>query len=154
MLMKICAVCGKKLRHDERCPCQNERHKIYNAERRDKEKNTFYHSRQWTMAVEKVKARANGLDEYALAQGRLEKGNTVHHIYTVEERPDLKLSLENLIYVSAKTHNFFHAEYRRNNESRIELQKELWKINNGGYQKSIDRISLASAPPDFLAKNP
>lgn len=138
MLMRICGKCGNKLPHNKRCPCQNARHKFYNANRRDKDKNIFYHSRQWKAIVEQVKARANGLDEYTLAQGYLEKGNTVHHIYTIDERPDLKLSVENLIYVSAKTHNFFHAEYKRSNAARIELQKELLKITGGGLAKSTE----------------
>ncbi len=131
MLLKICAKCGNKLPHNERCPCQSERHKLYNAERRDKEKDTFYRSRQWRAIVEQVKARANGLDEYKLSQGYLEKGNTVHHIYTVEERPDLKLSVWNLIYISTKTHNFFHSEYKRSDESKDDLQKKLIKITGG-----------------------
>lgn len=132
MLMKICGKCGKKLLQNRRCPCQNERHKLYNSARRDKEKNTFYHSKQWREIAEQVKARANGLDEYFLAQGILEKGSTVHHIYTLDERPDLKLSTDNLIYVSAKTHNWIHAEYVRSDAARVELQKELLKITGGG----------------------
>lgn len=128
ILMKICGKCGNKLPHNDRCHCQNERHKLYNAERRDKEKNTFYHSRQWKSTVEKVKARANGLDEYALSKGYLEKGNTVHHIYTIDERPDLKLSTDNLIYVSAKTHNQIHAVYSENQEKKTALQSDLKRI--------------------------
>lgn len=31
-------------------------------------------------------------------------GELVHHIYPVEERPELALSPDNLVYVSAKTH--------------------------------------------------
>ena len=128
LLMKICNKCGKKLPQNERCSCQTERHKLYNAGRRDKDKNNFYHSRQWAAVLTAVKSRSLGLDEYALAQGYLEKGNTVHHIYTIDERPDLKLSLDNLIYVSAKNHNHIHAEYARNDDAKKMLQAELKKI--------------------------
>ena len=129
MLMKICAKCGKKLIQGVRCSCQNERHKIYNAERRDQEKNQFYHSAAWNRLVKAVKARANGLDEYALAQGQIEAGNTVHHIFTIDERPDLKLSLGNLIYLSAKNHNRIHNIYEKDAEKKI-LQVKLCELVN------------------------
>ena len=125
MLMKVCNKCGRRIPHNERCPCQKTRHKLYNSKRRDKEKNNFYHSQQWKSVVAQVKARANGLDEYALAQGYLERGSVVHHIYTIDERPDLKLAIENLIYVSAQNHNRIHAEYSKSEERKKELQSQL-----------------------------
>lgn len=128
MLMKICANCGRKLRQGERCGCHNDRHKLYNAERRDQDKNQFYHSAHWARLVEAVKARANGLDEYALAQGYFETGNTVHHIYTVDERPDLKLSIDNLIFLSAANHNRIHREYAKDAVSKKILQAKLYGI--------------------------
>lgn len=123
--MRICQQCRRRLRQGERCHCQKNRHRRYNRERRDAVKNQFYHSREWAKLVELVKARANGLDEYALAQGRLEAGNTVHHIYTIDERPDLKAALENLIYVSARTHNKIHAEYNVDETSKKNMQARL-----------------------------
>ena len=130
MLMKICAKCGKKLRQGERCSCSKERHKMYNSARRDKDRNKFYHSVIWAHLIESVKARANGLDELALAEGRFEIGNTVHHIYTVEERPDLKTSIENLIYLSAANHNRVHKIYNRDETSKKILQAKLTGIIN------------------------
>ena len=124
MLMKVCNKCGRRIPHNERCPCQKTRHKLYNSKRRDKEKNNFYHSQQWKSVVAQVKARANGLDEYALAQGYLERGSVVHHIYPIDERPDLKLAIENLIYVSAQNHNRIHAEYSKSDERKKELQSQ------------------------------
>ena len=131
MLMKICQQCNRRLRQGERCPCQNNRHKRYNGERRDKDKNQFYHSRQWAKLVDMVKARANGLDEYALSMGRLEVGNTVHHIYTIDERPDLKASIDNLIYVSARTHNKIHAEYNVDENAKKDMQARLIDVIHG-----------------------
>lgn len=128
MLMKICNKCGKKLPHNERCTCQNSRHKLYNSSRRDKTKNAFYHSREWTAVVAAVKARAQGLDEYALARGLIEFGSTVHHIYPIDDRPDLKLALDNLIYVSAKNHNHIHAAYSKDVATKKNLQAELTAI--------------------------
>ena len=125
MLMKICAKCGRKLPQGEKCSCQNERHKLYNAERRNQEKNQFYHSANWNRLVEMVKARANGLDEYALSQGYFEIGNTVHHIYTIDERPDLKQSIDNLIFLSARNHNRVHREYEKGTTEKKILQAKL-----------------------------
>ena len=104
MLMKICK-CGRRIPQGQICRCQAQRHKLYDDARRDKSKQKFYASNQWRKITETVKARAHGLDEYLLAFGIIEPGTTVHHIYTIEERPDLKNDLDNLIFVSAKTHN-------------------------------------------------
>ena len=131
MLMKICK-CGRRLPQGETCPCQKKRHKLYDAARRDKDKKKFYASLRWKKIVAAVKARANGLDEYALAvSGVIAVGTTVHHIYPVDERPDLKTSLDNLIFVSARTHNKIHAEYNRNAESKAAMQKTLWAVRQG-----------------------
>jgi len=138
MLMKICAKCGRKLPQGTKCICQNDRHKLYNAARRDKDKNQFYQSQSWRRLVAMVKARANGLDEYALSQGCLETGNTVHHIFTIDERPDLTLSLDNLIFLSAKNHNHIHKIYEKDAAEKILLQARLCEIVKGrGTQKSF-----------------
>lgn len=78
--------------------------------------------------VAMVKARANGLDEYAFAQGILEIGNTAHHIYPIDERPDLKLSASNLIFLSAKNHNRIHGEYNKDAVSKKIMQAKLIRI--------------------------
>ena len=131
MLMKICAKCGKKLIQGVRCSCQNERHKEYNKHCRDNKKNNFYRQTVWTALVKMVKARANGLDELSLSEGKFEEGNTVHHIYPIEERPDLKTSLDNLIYLSAKNHNRVHKIYNRDETSKKILQARLYGIISG-----------------------
>lgn len=128
MLMKICKQCGKKLKQGVQCNCNKNRHTLYNQNVRDKNKNSFYHSLEWKALTAFIKARANGLDEYALSLGMIMKGNTVHHIYTIDEKPELKLSADNLIYVSSKTHNQIHHEYKQSLEKKKELQSELMTI--------------------------
>lgn len=132
MLKKICRKCGRTLPQGEQCHCRNERHKLYNKTVRDKSKNDFYHSKEWAAVVEKVKARANGLDEYALSIGQLIKGNTVHHIYPIDERPDLRLSIDNLIYVSPRSHGYIHGEYAKSPGKKEALQSELKAIAIAG----------------------
>ena len=128
MLMKICNRCGKKIKQGEICACQKTRHQKYNKFQRDKAKATFYGSQSWRLLSDYVKARANGLDEYLLSKGQIVKGNVAHHIQTIEERPDLKLALRNLIYVSSGTHNAIHTEYNRGKENRRKMQEELQRI--------------------------
>ena len=82
--------------------------------------------------MEQVKARANGLDEYALSNGQLIKGNTVHHIYPIDERPDLSLSVDNLIYLSPRSHGYIHGEYAKSPKKKKALQLELKAIAGGG----------------------
>lgn len=125
MLMKICGRCGQRLRQNETCNC---RHRLYDKTQRDQARADFYHSAVWTKITKLMKQRANGLDEYELAEGRLCKGSITHHIYTIEERPDLKLSFDNLIYVSSATHNKIHAEYDKGPEQRQAMQKKLMAI--------------------------
>ena len=127
MLMKLCK-CGRRIPQGQECPC---RHSLYDKQSRDKKKKKFYGSTTWKKIIEAVKVRANGLDEYQLAvKGVIEIGTTVHHIYTTEERPDLKTALENLILVSPRTHNMIHTEYNRDAESKSAMQKKLWSIHN------------------------
>lgn len=128
MLQRICANCGRRLSQGDKCVCQKARHKIYNAEYRDEIKNDFYHSAAWKKVAAAVKARANGLDEYLLSQGCLEQGTIAHHIFPIDESADLKLSMENLIFVSASTHNYVHEEYRKSQQNKKAIQARLKAI--------------------------
>ena len=128
LLMRICK-CGRRVPQGQVCDCQKRRHKVYDEERRDKVKREFYSSMEWKKIASLVKARANGLDEYLLAsEGIIEVGSTVHHIYTIDERPDLKEDLNNLIFVSARTHNKIHSEYARDEKSKRAMQNKLVEI--------------------------
>ena len=82
------------------------------------------------------------MDEYRLAfEGVIEVGSTAHHIYTLEERPDLKTSLSNLLFVSARTHNKIHAEYNKGEPTKRALQMKLLALREG---KTYPRVS---SPP-------
>ena len=131
MLQRICTHCGRIISQGAACPCGINRHKEYDELQRDKIKSKFYKSRAWRLFAESVKARANGLDEYLLSKGQVVKGSIAHHIHTIEERPELKLSLGNLIYVSSATHNQIHNEYDKDAVSRKKMQAELQAIRQG-----------------------
>ncbi len=133
MLTRICAACGRIVPQGERCPCQTTRHKEYDRGRRDKDKARFYHSREWQAVAAAVRARAGYADEVARANGRLVPGAIVHHIYPVDERPDLRLSLGNLIFVSARTHKEIHDAYNKNPRAKKEMQACLIAIRAGDF---------------------
>ena len=128
MLMKICK-CGKKIAQGEVCTCQKQRHKIYNEQYRDRVKNTFYHSLAWSKVSKMAKERANGLDEYLLEyEKQIVPGSLTHHIFELNDYTDLSLSMDNLIYVSTRTHALIHAAYNRDEKSKIEMQNKLIAI--------------------------
>ena len=127
--MRICERCGKKITQGKICTCDKQRHKIYNELYRDRVKNTFYHSLEWSKVSKIAKERANGLDEYALEyEQRIIPGNLTHHIFELSDRADLSLSMDNLIYVSTKTHAMIHAAYNRDEKTKIEMQRKLIAI--------------------------
>lgn len=139
MLMRICK-CGRRIPQGQVCSCQKQRHKVYDDSRRDKEKQEFYSSTEWKKVASAVKTRANGLDEYLIATGIIELGSMCHHIYSIEERPDLKTDLNNLIYVSARTHNKIHAEYSKGEAEKKAMQKILSERRNyHGWQTKESR---------------
>ena len=129
MLMKICGKCGRKIRQDEICSCQKQRHKLYDMQQRDQYKKDFYHSVAWSKVSKLAKARANGLDEYAFEyEHRIIPGSLTHHIFELNDRADLRLSPDNLIFVSTQTHAMIHAAYNRDEKSKIEMQNKLLMI--------------------------
>ena len=129
MLVKICSKCGKKIAQGETCTCQKQRHQFYNRYNRDRIKDTFYHSLSWSKVSKMAKERANGLDEYLLEyEKQIVPGSLTHHIFELSDRADLSLSMDNLIYVSARTHALIHAAYNRDEQSRIEMQNKLLAI--------------------------
>ena len=129
MLNRLCAVCGRTVQQGQRCECQKKRHKAYDREHRDKDKAAFYHSLAWAKLRNQIKMRACGCDEYVRETDcRLILGAIAHHIYPLDEFPELKLKASNLIYVSAKTHEMIHAAYDKGGQYKAEMQGKLWAI--------------------------
>lgn len=130
MLMKICPKC--KTKHEYTGPCPNgclekdkkERNKIYD---RDQRKNSsFYKSRQWIKLTAMCKSRFNGIDIYQLYKyKRLTPGVLSHHIEEVNETPEKKLDINNLIYLSDSSHREIHKIYNQSKLDKIALQQSL-----------------------------
>ena len=127
MLTRICQRCGKHVKQGEKCSCYSP------PERRDKEAHDFYFSYEWKRVATAARNRADYTDEYMLTYcGKAMQGNTVHHIYTIHERPDLKLSLDNLIVVSNRTHDMIHKAYKEGGLTKEIMQKKLLMIRGQG----------------------
>lgn len=129
MLMTICSACGRKLAQGVTCPCVSLRQRQYNNEKRDQKKNKFYHSLAWRKIVEKIKIIAHGADELVMAESKqYQAGNIVHHIYTLEEKPDKALDINNLIFLSRKNHKKVHDIYKKEGNEKKLLQAKLIDI--------------------------
>lgn len=71
-------------------------------------------------------ARSNGCDEVILhEQGRIVKGDIVHHIEPIKDNPIKAYDVDNLIYVSRGTHKMIHDAYDKDRESKEKMQGEL-----------------------------
>ena len=132
MLMRICAVCGRKVEQGKRCPCQKQRHKAYDREHRDKSKAAFYNSPGWKYLARAKRRMASYTDEYVEAVDRkLKPGKIVHHIIPLSDDMSLALDVGNLICVSEATHNYIHREYEKGEDAKRQMQAKLFSIVRG-----------------------
>lgn len=128
MLTRVCILCGKVHRCGDACPKARQRHKEYDAFRRDTAASGFYKSRAWVKMAIMIKERDHGLDQYELAANKkIIKGEMVHHIIPLEDSPDRRLDPGNLIYVSRKSHRLIHDTYAKGEKEKEMLQKVLFK---------------------------
>ncbi len=117
---------------EEKCSCkatkdrEAARQKFYDQKKRNKESKTFYNSIRWRAVRDEVMTAAYGLDEVEFAAGRGVKGELIHHIYPLRERPDLALDPSNLICVSTETHARIHQKYMT--RKKAEVQYMLLKL--------------------------
>lgn len=134
MLMRICSKCGKRLQVGETCTCIGSKSRIrqhnksYDKLKRNKDRAAFYASPSWATLKRAAKARAYGLDELRLYQGRMVPGDVVHHIIPITDDPGRALDADNLICVSNQTHRYIHAQYDRGGKAKKEMQALLFQI--------------------------
>ena len=134
MLMRICSRCGRRLQVGETCTCTGSKSRIrqhnksYDKMKRNKERAAFYASPSWMTLKRAAKARAYGLDELRLYQGRMVPGDVVHHIIPITDDPSRSLDADNLICVSNQTHRYIHAQYDRGGKAKKEMQDLLFEI--------------------------
>ena len=95
----------------------------------------FYHSKAWKSMTALCKLKANGLDLYELViNNNIVKGTLSHHIDELEEDRSKALDINNLIWISDKTHSYIHSEYNKNLESKNKMKEVLFNIIKNYYK--------------------
>ncbi len=120
MLYIRCPHCGRRVPRGEKCECNYKRE--YPEAAGDKR---LYHTARWTKLRAMILSLYNGLDPYAMAHGRIEYADTVHHIVPAGDDIRLFWRPDNLIPVSRHSHDEIHAAYGSGERAKAEMQSEL-----------------------------
>ena len=96
---------------------------------------SIYKSNRWKKLTKMCKAKYHGIDVYALMKyNKLIAGRLSHHIVEVDEDAGMIYDLDNLIYVSDRSHQEIHQRYNNNKEEMQEELREFKKrFEAGGY---------------------
>lgn len=123
---KYCIKCMPKIR--------TEADKRYDRFKRNQESKSFYNSKVWKDKRIEVLNKYLGLDLYELLVNKhIVYADTVHHIHELIEEPELALVDDNLIPLSASTHDVIHGMYKVDKVSTMKLLeaiKEKWEHND------------------------
>lgn len=86
----------------------------------------FYLSPEWRCVRDAV-LRRDGYKDFWLSRfGRMVPAEIVHHVFLLEDRPDLRLDPRNLVSVSRDTHrHILHASDGSLTEAGRELQRVI-----------------------------
>src|SRR5699024_372034 len=76
------------------------RERQYDKYERNQESKVFYQSKAWRIVRAYVMARDNGLCQIALRDKRIVKADLVHHIFPLQQYPELGLNPDNLVSLS------------------------------------------------------
>lgn len=98
----------------------------------------FYLSAKWLRVRSKVLRRDNYLCQEAKRFGKYEEAEMVHHIYPLEEYPELAFQSWNLLSLSNKRHNTMH---NRKDNSITEIGRYWQKKKKREFEK------FYSSPP-------
>ena len=143
-LMKVCSYTGCKalvsygiqyctnhldIAEQER----KERYRDYKAKRTDKREEAFYCSKEWEQVRELAKSKTNYIDVYQYYVGDVGKivtGDVVHHVVEIKDIDgwELRLDINNLIYLTYESHSIIHAAYNRSARDKMAMQKLLLEL--------------------------
>jgi 5-methylcytosine-specific restriction protein A len=132
-LLKMCR-CGKIIPQAlEMCPeCAQhaaDRHKEYNATRRNKRAYAFYTSAEWRKARALRLQHAGGLDLYALyVDGVIQYAEMVHHIVPLSEDWSKRCEQRNLFPLTNANHNKIEALYDSSIAEKKQTQQLLRRL--------------------------
>lgn len=103
-----------------------ERHKEYDAHRRDQTSKAFYNSGEWRAARARVLARDTGIDIFLyITTGEVVPADMVHHIIELSQDYSKRCSIDNLISVSSKTHKSVIDKAYNDEVKRAQMQQVL-----------------------------
>ena len=108
---------------------------------RFKKVNPFYTRKRWRDKAARIKRRDSYLCQEALRYGKTLEADVVHHIYPLDEYPELAYASWNLLSLSDKYHNAMHD---RKTNKVTELGKQ-WQ-----HRKRIEFAAFMATrkPPD------
>lgn len=96
----------------------------------------FYKSTKWKRKRSKILRRDEYMCQESKRYGKTEPATTVHHIYPLEQYPELALVDWNLVSLSDKWHNAMHdrvsnevTELGKQWQERVRDQFERWVDN-------------------------
>jgi 5-methylcytosine-specific restriction endonuclease McrA len=103
---------------------KGETERYYNEHVRNHKAQSFYSSREWRKVRAYVMARDDYLCQLSLRDKRIVKADLVHHIFPLENYPELALSPSNLIALSHEQHNLLHSNDGMLTDKGKELMEE------------------------------
>ena len=96
----------------------------------------FYHSDKWKRLRRSILKRDGYQCQHARRYGRMEEGNTVHHIFPKDSYPQYATEPWNLITLSKKAHDMMH---NRNGNELSQTGIELLIRTARKYGKQIPK---------------
>lgn len=128
-IYKRCPRCGKRIPVEQVCDCRKTRHREYNVVRTDAKEQKFYWSEDWNKAKTAAIWQCCGIDLYSLyTTGKVETGQTVHHIIPLKDNWEQRLDLGNLIYLTEENHQCIHKKMKESNEEKEKIIDFLFEL--------------------------
>ncbi|MCI5643823.1 MAG: hypothetical protein MR285_06925, partial [Peptoniphilus sp.] len=132
MLKKLCK-CGKAIPiTDKMCKeCASKYHKSYDKYKR--ENHNVYTDSRWAKVKNVCRSRACGIDLWHYYKtGKIIEGRLAHHIVEVSDDISKAYDVDNLFWLTDKSHQEIHSLYNKNPESKLKTQALLLKLNKNG----------------------
>jgi 5-methylcytosine-specific restriction endonuclease McrA len=87
----------------------------------------FYKSRRWRNKRKQILKRDNNECQLCKAKGQFSKGEVVHHVKHLKDRPDLVLEDSNLMTVCNACHERLHPDrFGKQENKKKYITKERW----------------------------
>ena len=138
-IYKRCSRCGKRMPAGAICGCQKRRYQEEDKYTMDDKYKLFYKSRSWNRARDTAIDFYGGLDIYSLyILGRMEYGQTVHHIIPLKECWERRTDVSNLIYLTESNHQTIHNIMAQGETQKQEVISLLFSLVER-YRQEISR---------------